>query len=125
MPTKPVFNLRAGDKIIPTKYDRLLYTRGHRAHIFALHREHHAAIARKDKEWIVSDPVSGYRLLRVSAHYKGMPISSADLTLAQARMCALADIDALVDRVGLDQFEAVIDRAHARAAEVQSEGAVA
>lgn len=118
MPTKPVFNLRAGDKRIPTKYDRLLYTRGHRAHIFALHREHSKTTR---KEWIVSDPVSGYRLLRVSAHYKGMPISSADLTLAQARMCALADIDALVDRVGLDQFEAVIDRAHARATETIAE----
>lgn len=118
MPTKPVFNLRAGDKIIPIKYERLLYTRGHRAHIFALHREHGKTTR---KEWIVSDPVSGYRLLRVNAHYKGMPISSADLTLAQARQCALADIDALVDRVGLDQFEAVIDRAHARAAETVAE----
>jgi len=113
MATKPTFNLRAGGKIIPTKYERLLYTRGHRAHIFALHREHHAGIKRK--EWIVSDPVSGYRLLRVNATYKGMPISSADLTLAQARMHALADIDALVDRVGLEKFEAVIDRAHAAA----------
>tara|TARA_R110000868_G_scaffold314281_1_gene575237 strand:- start:220 stop:582 length:363 start_codon:yes stop_codon:yes gene_type:complete len=118
MPTKPVFNLRAGDKRIPTKYDRLLYTRGTRAHIFALHREHSKTTR---KEWIVSDPVSGYRLLRVNAHYKGMPVSSADLTLAQARQCALADIDALVDRVGLDQFEAVIDRAHARAAEPVAE----
>lgn len=119
MPTKPTFNLRAGGQIIPTKYDRLLYTRGHRAHIFALHREH-SKTARK--EWIVSDPVSGYRLLRVKAHYKGMPISSADLTLKQARMLALADIDALVDRVGLDKFESVIDRAHARAA-AESEAA--
>ena len=118
MPTKPVFNLRAGDKIIPTKYDRLLYTRGTRAHIFALHREHSKTTR---KEWVVSDPVSGYRLLRVNAHYKGMPISSADLTLAQARQCALADIDALVDRVGLDKFEAVIDRAHARATETIAE----
>lgn len=118
MPTKPVFNLRAGDKIIATKYDRLLYTRGTRAHIFALHREHSKTTR---KEWIVSDPVSGYRLLRVNAAYKGMPISSADLTLAQARTRALADIDALVDRVGLDQFEAVIDRAHARAAKPVAE----
>mgnify|MGYP003656436552 CR=1 FL=1 len=123
MPTKPSFDMRikGSDKTVPIKYTRLLYTRGHRAHIFALHREHHAAIARKDKEWIVSDPVSGYRLLRVNAHHKGMPISSADLTLAQARQCALADIDALVDRVGLDQFEAVIDRAHARATETTTE----
>lgn len=121
MPTKPTFEMpiKGSEKTVSIKYDRLLYTRGHRAHIFALHREH----ARVDrKEWIVSDPVSGYRLLRVSARYKGMPISSADLTLKQARMLALADIDALVDRVGLDKFEAVIDRAHARAA-AESEAA--
>lgn len=120
MPTKPSFDMRikGSDKTVPIKYDRLLYTRGHRAHIFALHREHSKTTR---KEWIVSDPVSGYRLLRVNAHYKGMPVSSADLTLAQARQCALADIDALVDRVGLDQFEAVIDRAHARAAEPVAE----
>ena len=116
MPAKPSFDMRikGSDKTVPIKYDRLLYTRGHRAHIFALHREHSKTTR---KEWIVSDPVSGYRLLRVSARYKGLPISSADLTLAQARMFALADIDALVDRVGLDKFESVIDRAHAQAAE--------
>ena len=120
MPTKPSFDMRikGSDKTVPIKYTRLLYTRGTRAHIFALHREHSKTTR---KEWIVSDPVSGYRLLRVNAHYKGMPVSSADLTLAQARQCALADIDALVDRVGLDQFEAVIDRAHARAAEPVAE----
>ena len=120
MPTKPVFEMpiKGSEKTLSIKYDRLLYTRGTRAHIFALHREY-SKTARK--EWIVSDPISGYRLLRVNAHYKGMPVSSADLTLAQARECALADIDRLVDRVGLDQFEAVIDRAHARAAETVSE----
>ena len=113
MPTKPTFSMRVtgSDKSVDVKYDRLLYTRGHRAHIFALHREHVAG----RREWIVSDPVSGYRLLRVNAHYKGMPVSSADLTIAHARQCALADIDALVDRVGLAKFEEVIDRAHASA----------
>ena len=117
MPTKPTFpmRVRGSDKTVDVKYDRLLYTRGTRAHIFALHREQTAGIPAKDREWIVSDPVSGYRLLRVNAHYKGMPISSRSLTLAEARQCALADIDALVDRIGIVNFEAVIDRAHASA----------
>lgn len=124
MPIKPTFEMpiKGSEKTVTIKYDRLLYTRGHRAHIFALHREHIGTASANRKEWIVSDPVSGYRLLRVDANYKGMPISSADLTLAQARMHALADIDALVDRVGLAEFEAVIDRAHAHAA-AQSEAA--
>lgn len=113
MPKKSIFEMKVkgSEKTIPIKYDRLLYTRGHRAHIFALHREHSKTTR---KEWIVSDPVSGYRLLRVSARYRGMPISSAHLTVAQARMVAMANIDALVDRVGIKEFEAVIDRAHAQ-----------
>jgi len=117
MPTKPTFSMRVkgSDQTVDVKYDRLLYTRGHRAHIFALHREQTAGIPKDRREWIVSDPVSGYRLLRVNAHIKSMPISSASLTLTQARQYALADIDALVDRVGLEKFEAVIDAAHARA----------
>jgi hypothetical protein len=117
MPTKPTFPMRVknSDKTVDVKYDRLLYTRGHRAHIFALHREAQPSIPAKARQWIVSDPVSGYRLLRVNAHYKGMPISSRSLTLAEARQCALADIDALVDRVGLEKFETAIDRAHASA----------
>ena len=119
MPTKPTFRmpLRKSDKTIDVKYDRLLYTRGHRAHIFALHREPTPGVPAARREWIVSDPVSGYRLLRVDASYKNMPISSASLTLKQARACALANIDRLVDRVGLEKFESVIDAAHARAAD--------
>lgn len=118
MPAKPTFEMpiKGSDKTLTIKYDRLLYTRGHRAHMLALHREH-AKVPRK--EWIVSDPISGCRILRVNASYKGMPISSADLTLKQARMLALADLDALVDRVGLDKFERVLDEAHYRA---QSKG---
>ena len=117
MPTKPIFVMRVkgSDKTVDVKFERLIYTRGHRAHIFALHREQTPGIPKDRREWIVSDPVSGYRLLRVNAHYRGMPISSASLTIAQARECALADIDRLIDRVGLEKFETVIDRAHASA----------
>lgn len=118
MPTKPTFSMRVrgSDKTVGVKYDRLAYMRGDRTYLFALHREFADVNApRAAREWIVSDPVSGYRLLRVNAHYKGMPISSRSLTLAEARQCALADIDALVDRVGLEKFEEVIDRAHASA----------
>jgi hypothetical protein len=112
MPAKPTFSMRVkGSDTVDVKYDRLLYMRGTRAHIFALHREAQPSIPAKDREWIVSDPISGYRLLRVNAHYRGVPVSSADLTIAQARQCALADIDALVDRIGLEKFESVIDRA--------------
>ena len=117
MPIKPTFPMRVknSEKTVDVKYDRLLYMCGTRAHIFALHREQTPGIPKDRREWIVSDPVSGYRLLRVNAHYRGLPISSASLTIAEARQCALADIDALVDRVGLEKFESVIDRAHASA----------
>ena len=117
MPTKPTFSMRikGSDKTVDVKYDRLIYIINDRIHLFALHREQTPGIPKDRREWIVSDPVSGYRLLRVNAHYRGLPISSASLTIAQARECALADIDRLVDRVGLEKFESVIDRAHSSA----------
>jgi hypothetical protein len=109
MPAKPVFMMsRKGANPVPVKYDRLIYTRGTGAHIFALHRD-------AQRDWIVSDPVSGYAVLRIRSTYKGLPVASRSLNLSEARQCALADLDDLVDRIGIDKFESVLDAAHARA----------
>ena len=107
MPTKPTFILRQRDgetRIVP--YTPIVYTRGHEAWRLALHRE-----GDKRSSWIVSDPVSGYRVCRVIATYKGMPVASGTLTLRQAQACALVDLDALVDRVGLERFSTVLHTA--------------
>jgi len=109
MPAKPVFMMaRTGADPVPVKYDRLIYTRGTGVHIFALHRD-------AQRDWVVSDPVSGYAVLRIRSTYKGLPMASRSLSLSEARQCALADLDDLVDRVGIDKFESVLDVAHARA----------
>ena len=101
MPKKPVFMMaRRGAEPLPTKYDPLIYTRQTSVWRLALHKS--------ARQWIVSDPASGAKICAVTALYKGLPVASRDLTLKQARLHALADLDALVDRVGFDRFAAVL-----------------
>lgn len=101
MAKKPVFllALRNSDPV-PTPYTPLLYTRGTQTHKLAL--------VKRAGTWQVCHPGSGALVLRITASFKGMPVSSAGLTLAQARACALVDLDTLVDRVGLEHFERVL-----------------
>ena len=107
MPKKQTFILRQRDgETRETPYTPIVYTRGHEAWRLALHRE-----SDKHPNWIISDPVSGYRVCWVLATYKGMPVASGSLTQRQAQQCALVDLDALVDRVGLERFSAVLSAA--------------
>ncbi len=87
-------------------------------HRLALHREIGSAPERS-RRWVVSDPLSGCLICRVSATYKGMPVSSAGLTIAQARSLALIDLDSLVDRIGLAEFERVMADPEARVREAK------
>jgi len=89
-------------------YHPIIFIRGSDAWRLALHQE--PVLAGKG-DWIVSDPVSGYRVCRVSATYKGLPVASRDLTVPQARAAALADLDTIVDRVGLERFTRVLGEA--------------
>lgn len=101
MPKKPEFLMRVGGgRPRPTKFDPIIYTRMTGVYRFALHKV--------DRDWVVSEPVSGCRIVRVSAHFKGVPVVSDCLTLKQARVTALMDLDALVDRVGFDKFDSVV-----------------
>ena len=82
--------------------------------------EQHALRTQTGGMFVVSETQVKYHrpallddVLRVTAHLTQS--GKASLTIAQARECALADIDRLVDRVGLEKFETVIDRAHASA----------
>lgn len=102
MPKKPVFMMAVRDAApIPTPYSALLYTRISTAWRFALHKS--------GRSWIVSDPNSGAKICTVSATFKGMPVASGDLPLKHARLAALADLDALVDRVGFERFASVLE----------------
>lgn len=106
---KQTFNLaRAGGEFEPVQYYPLVYLHGSDTWRLALHRE---PVAAGRGDWIVSDPVSGYRVARVTASHKGMPVASRDLTITQARAAALLDLDATVARIGHDRFKSVLDKA--------------
>ena len=74
MAKKPVFllALRNSDPV-PTPYTPLLFTRGTQTHRLAL--------VKRFGQWQVCHPGSGALVLRITASYKGMPVSSAGLTL--------------------------------------------
>ena len=95
---KPTFKIALRDgSFIDQAYTPLIYTRMTSVFRFALYKS--------GRDWIVSEPVSGYRVCRVSAQFKGMPVASGHLTLRQARECALVDIDAIVDRIFLNPLD--------------------
>ena len=101
---KPVFKIALRDgSSIDQAYTPLIYTRMSSIYRFALYKS--------GRDWIVSEPVSGYRVCRVTAQFKGMPVASGHLTLKQAREFALIDIDAIVDRIGFDAFDDRISEA--------------
>lgn len=102
MSKKPVFMMARRDALpAPTPYNPLIYTRMDRVWRFALHKS--------GRHWIVSHPESGAKICTVTAHYKGMPVASGDLSLKNARLAALSDIDGIVDRIGFDRFAATLD----------------
>jgi hypothetical protein len=92
----------------PVPYTPVLFTCGTTTHRLALHREAGAAPAGY-REWAVSHPVIGAKVCRVTAAYKGAPCSSKGLNSKQARAAALAQLDALCERIGSERFNAVIN----------------
>lgn len=106
---KQIFQLiRAGGTTEPVEYYPIVFLRGVESWRLALHRE---PVAAGKGDWIVSDPVSGYRVCRVTATYKGLPVTSHGLTVTQARAAALVDLDLTVDRIGLERFARVLNQA--------------
>ena len=101
MAKKPTFILALRNlPAVETPYTPMMFTRGTQTHRLALVKRHGS--------WQVCDIGSGALVLRITASYKGMPVSSAGLTLAQARASALDNLDTLVDRIGLPKFESVL-----------------
>jgi len=106
---KQIFQLiRAGGTSEPVEYYPIVFLRGSDAWRLALHRE---PVAADKGDWTISDPVSGYRVARVTAAHKGVPVSSRHLTIIQARAAALVDLDTTVNRIGLDRFARVLNQA--------------
>lgn len=97
--------IRANGVREPVEYYPIVYLAGSDTWRLALHRE---PVAAGKGDWIISDPVSGYRVARVTAAHKGMPVASRHLTITQARAAALMDLDSTVTRIGLPRFARVL-----------------
>jgi len=77
--------------------------------VISLNAAYTLALHKTSSGWAVSDPVSGGKILNVSATYKGCPVSSEGLTKSQARANARDDLDLLIERVGSEKFNRILD----------------
>lgn len=71
-----------------------------------LHLHHDAA-----NHWVVSDPVSGGKVLHVYGSYQGIRTASRGYSLKHIRPFAQSQLDELIERVGSDRFNQVLGRA--------------
>ena len=104
MPTKPTFSaaLRNGTQV-ETPYTPLIVTAGSTNRTLALHK-------RPDGIWSVSDPKSGAAVVgRLTMSYKGVPCSTRGATLRQAQVAAHEAVELLLQRLGAERFNAVLD----------------
>lgn len=83
-------------------YDPIIVIAGTTAHKLALHKDHLG-------DWVVSDPKSGAAVVRrITGWYKGCPVSLGKTAKKAARMLAVAEVEALISRIGSDRFNAVL-----------------
>ena len=99
----PTITLRRkdGSEISTVKSHLLICHAGSVTHALHLHKDASGI-------WVVSDPVSGGQVLRVQGSYKGVPCSSYGMALRDIRGSAQAQIEALIERVGSDRFNAIL-----------------
>ena len=92
----------------PVAYTPIIFTAGTTTHRLALHREASAAPV-SYREWVVSHPVIGAKVCRITVFYKGMPCSSKGLNSKEARTAALAELEAMCERIGSEKFNTTIN----------------
>ena len=61
--------------------------------------------------WVVSDPRTGGMVLVVRGMYKGCPVSTKGFSLKEVRGMAHAQVEGLIEAVGSDRFNAVLEGA--------------
>jgi hypothetical protein len=107
---KNIFTARDGalSDIGQVDYVPLIFIAGTVTHRLALHREI-GALPNTMKSWRVSHPVVGASVITVYVTYRGMQCSSAGIGIKRARMHAMAALNALLERIGSDNFNSVID----------------
>lgn len=94
----------------PVPYTPIIFLCGTTTHRLALHREAGAAPAGY-REWAISHPVIGAKVCRLTGTVKGLPCSSKGLNSKQARAAAMAQLEALCERIGSEKFNATIAQA--------------
>ena len=96
----------------PVPYTPIIFIAGTVAHRLALHREPGASPA-KYREWVVAHPVIGAKVCRVTGTIKGLPCSSKGLNSKEARAAAMAQLEALCERIGSAKFNVTIEKVSA------------
>jgi len=92
----------------PVPSTPIISTAGTVTHQFALHREVSAAPV-SYRGWVVSHPVIGAKVCRITVFYKGMPCSSKGLNSKEARAAAMAQLEAMCERIGSEKFNDTIN----------------
>lgn len=92
---------KSGDVIATVKSTVITVQAGTTTHMLHLHKDNLW-------HWCVSDPVSGGRVLAVVGQYKGIRTSSKGYSLREIKNLALAQVQALIERIGSDKFNSVV-----------------
>lgn len=87
---------------IDVEYTPLIVISGSVTHKLALHQMPEIG------NWVVSDPKSGAKVCVVDGQYRGIRVSSRGLSIRDVRQLALASVEALIQRVGTEKFNAVL-----------------
>ena len=91
----------------PVQYTPIIFICGDVAHRLALHRIASNA-PNKYRPWVISHPILGAKICRVTAYYKGCPVSSAGISIKDARNAAMFNLDQLCARIGSTKFNEVV-----------------
>jgi len=99
----PTITLRRkdGSEIKTVKSHLLVCHAGSVTHTLHLHKN-------DSGEWVVSDPGSGGKILHLEATHLGCPVSTYGFSYAEVKPLAFAQVEALIERVGSDRFNAIL-----------------
>ena len=84
-------------------YPPLIVIAGTQTHRLALHKNDY-------EMWVVADPRTGALVVKsVAGQWRGIRVSSRGLSMTEVRQLAIADVEAIIARLGTDRFNAVLN----------------
>ncbi len=106
--TKPTYkpfwrpNAPEDVRVEEVKYTPLIVIAGSVVHKLALHKSSNGV-------WMVADPKSGAVVIKaVQGQFAGLRLSHSSMTLRDIRPLALADVEALIERIGSERFNTTL-----------------